>query len=226
MRTKSAVLGGIGALALAGCGGGQSQDAKEPSGTFTVDVSRASFPLAQRIAGQSEMRITIRNAGQKAVPNLAVTIEGADGAAPAQAFGEADPQAGLADPSRPVWIVDAGPRGGETAYVNTWALGRLRPNQEKTFVWRVTPVVPGTHTVRYRVAAGLNGKAKAALGGGGVPSGSFTINISNKPAGVQVDRNGNVTSSPPSAKEVQPNLPATPQPPVNSSGDSARQQSP
>ena len=209
----------VGLLAVAGCGGTR-QDADEPSGTFNVDVAQASFPTEQRLAGQAEMRIIVRNPGPKAVPNVAVTIEGADGAAPAQAFGEASKQAGLSDASRPVWIVDAGP-GGETAYVNTWALGRLPAGAQRTFVWRVTPVVPGTHTVRYRIAAGLNGKAKAAVSGGGAPTGSFRITISRRPAGVRVDRNGDVSPNPPGSAAVPPNAPPTPAP---GAGGEGRQQ--
>ena len=64
-------------------------------------------------------------------------------ASPSTAFSRRSEQAGLADPNRPVWIVDDGPRGGETAYTNTWALGRVAPGQTKTFEWRVTPVEAG-----------------------------------------------------------------------------------
>jgi hypothetical protein len=204
------VAAGLGALALAGCGGGTRQDANEPSATYTVNVVKASFPQSQRIAGQVRMDITVNNAGGKSIPNIAVTIEGADGAAPAQAFGANDPQVGLADTSRPIWIVDRGPHGGDTAYVNTWTLGRLRPHQEATFTWYVTPTVAGTHTVRYRVAAGLNGKAKAQLAGGGAPAGTFTVAVSAKPAGVKVSPNGDVTSSPPSSKAQPPGYPVAP----------------
>ena len=35
-----------------------------------------------------------------------------------------------------------------------------------------------THVIHYRVAAGLNGKAKAQLAGGGIPQGSFTVKVS------------------------------------------------
>jgi len=204
------VAAGLGALALAGCGGGERQDASEKSATYTVNVVKASFPSSQRLAGQVRMVITVNNAGGNTIPNIAITIEGADGAAPAQAFGADDPQVGLADPSRPIWIVDRGPYGGDTAYVNTWTLGTLRPHQEKTFTWFVTPTVAGTHTVRYRVAAGLNGKAKAQLAGGGAAAGTFTVAVSAKPAGVKVSPNGDVTSSPPSSKATPPGYSVTP----------------
>jgi hypothetical protein len=194
----------VGALALtglvaAGCGGGTRQDANEPSGTFPVDVVKATFPTKQRLAEKSELRIAVRNAGDKAVPNVAVTVasDEANQTAAAAAFAEASEQPGLADPSRPVWVLDAGPYGGVTAYTNTWALGALRPNQTKTFVWRVTAVKPGVHAIKYKVAAGLDGKAKAVQAGGNAePTGTFTINVSNKPADAKVGNGGQVITSP------------------------------
>jgi hypothetical protein len=54
-------------------------------------------------------------------------------------------------------------------------------------VWRVTPVVAGSHTLRYRVAAGLNGKAKAQTADGGEPAGVFRVNVSSKPPNATVD---------------------------------------
>jgi len=191
----------VGALALAGfvtagCGGGERQDADEPSGTFPVDVVKATFPTKQRLAEKSELLIAVRNAGDKAVPNVAVTVESdeADQTAAAAAFAEASDQRGLADPSRPVWVLDTGPHGG---YVNTWALGPLRPNQTKTFVWHVTAVKSGVHAIKYKVAAGLDGKAKAVLAGGNdEPTGSFTISVSNKPANARVGDGGQVITEP------------------------------
>jgi hypothetical protein len=166
------------ALAAAGCGGGTRQDANEPSGTFQVAVVRASFPAKQRLAKQERFVIAVRNTGSKAVPNVAVTVD---------SFASRSQQAGLADPSRAVWIIDDGPRGGDTAYDSTWALGRLEPGRTRRFVWRVTAVQSGTHTVKWQVAAGLNGKAKATLAGNRAPSGSITVDISDKPAQTRVN---------------------------------------
>jgi hypothetical protein len=166
------------ALAVAGCGGGTRQDAHEPSGSFQVAIVRASFPARQHLAKQERFVIAVRNTGSKAVPNVAVTVD---------SFASRSQQAGLADPSRAVWIIDDGPRGGDTAYDSTWALGRLEPGQTRRFVWRVTAVQPGTHTVKWQVGAGLNGKAKATLAGNRAPSGSITVDISDKPAQARVD---------------------------------------
>jgi len=165
-------------LAAAGCGNGTRQDADEPSGTFQVAVVRASFPAKQHLAKSERFVIAVRNTGSKAVPDLAVTVD---------SFASRSQQAGLADPSRAVWIIDDGPRGGDTAYTNTWALGRLAPGQTRRFVWKVTAVQAGTHTVKWQIAAGLNGKAKAILAGNRAPSGSITVDVSEKPAQSHVD---------------------------------------
>jgi hypothetical protein len=45
----------------------------------------------------------------------------------------------------------------------------------------VTPVVAGTYTVHYDVAAGLQGKAKAVTPDGGKVRGQFHVTIASKP---------------------------------------------
>jgi hypothetical protein len=178
LARRFAVVAGLAAVVLAGCGGGERQDADEPSGTFQVDVVRASFPTKQHLAQPERFVIAVRNTGDQAVPNVAVTVS---------SFAERSEQAGLADPERAVWIIDSSPSGGQTAYTNTWALGRLPPGQTRRFVWRVTAVKAGTHTVKWQVAAGLNGKAKATLAGNRAPAGSVTVDVSAKPAQAHVD---------------------------------------
>jgi len=169
----------LASVAVAGCGGeSQRQDADEPRGSWTVDVVDAEFPRSQRLAKQETMRISVRNDDDRAVPNVAVTVEG---------FSRRSDQAGLADPTRPVWILDDGPRGGTTAYTNTWALGPMAPGATKTFEWRATPVEPGTHKLTYRVSAGLDGKAKAQLPGGDQPAGEFEVRVAREPSQARVD---------------------------------------
>jgi hypothetical protein len=166
-------------VAAAGCGGGsERQDADEPSGTWTVDVVEAQFPKSQRLAERATMRIRVRNREDRAIPNVALTVEG---------FSRRSEQAGLADPERPIFIVDDGPRGGVTAYTNTWALGRVPPGATKTFEWKVTPVRAGTYRLTYRVAAGLDGKARARTRGGDPPEGTFTVRVRREPSQARVD---------------------------------------
>jgi hypothetical protein len=171
----------------AGCGGGKRQDADEPSGTYKVDVVKASFPSSQQLAKPALMRVTVRNADTRTIPNVVVTISSDDPKNPGSGFVTRSDQAGLADPSKAVWVVDRGPKGGDTAYVSTWALGPLPAGRSRSFVWHVTAVQPGTHGLRYRVAAGLDGKAKAQTAGGGEAAGAFKVSISDKPSQATVD---------------------------------------
>ncbi len=163
------------ALALAGCGGGERQDANEVAATYTVDVTKASFPKSQRLAKQSKMTIAVRNTGARALPDVAVTVD---------SFSERSDQAGLADPERPIFIVDSAPRGGSTAFTNTWALNGLKPGQTKTFTWKVTPIKAGSYKLKYTVAAGLDGKAKAT---GKRTTGTFPVRVSSKPGQSRVN---------------------------------------
>jgi hypothetical protein len=185
----AAIVGGVG---LAGCGGA-AQDANEPSGTYTVRIEKASFPAKQQLAQQSLLAIQVTNAGSKDVPNVGVTIGRPEGGSD---FTLVSDQPYLANASRPIWIVDTDPANGVTAYRNTWALGKLRPQETKTFTWRLTAVRSGTHKIDYRISAGLNGKAKAQLPGGGDPTGSITVRIRQKASKSCVDEAGGVVRNP------------------------------
>jgi len=177
---------------IAGCGGGARQDAGEPSGSYKLEVTGARFPASQSIAQNALMLVRVHNADTKAAPNVAVTVEtdpekAGDGTV---AFGQRVADDRLADPARPVWVVNQGPKGGDSAATNTWALGRLGPGESKTFVWRVTAVQAGDYTIRYRISPGLTGKAK--LASGGRTDGLFKVRIDDKPVPARVDDNGNV----------------------------------
>jgi hypothetical protein len=168
------------ALAAGGCGGGASarQDVSEPAGTYRLSIVRASFPARQHVAQPARLVLEVRNDGRATVPNLAVTVD---------SFGERSKRAGLADPTRPVWVVDRAPAGGTTAYTNTWALGPLVTGRTKRIEWRLTPVRTGTHRVRLRLAAGLNGRAKAVLAGNRSPQRALVATISARPVDSRVD---------------------------------------
>ena len=188
-------------IAVAGCGGGERQDENEPDGNFAVEVMDASFPDQQRLAQSSNLSIMVRNAGDETVPNIAVTLAGLDYRAT---------QPGLANPERPQFAVnavpreiggfpeakDAAPRGCDTAYVNTWACGPLKPGQQRTFKWTVTAVQAGDYKIDWRVAAGLDGKAEAvAAGGGPAPRGEFSGTISDEAPDVRVADDGHTIVS-------------------------------
>ena len=183
-------------LAVAGCGGGERQDENEAEGSFPVEVVEAKFPDKQKLAKSSDLVVTVRNAGSKTIPNIGMTVNG---------FDEDKQDPDLADASRPVFAIngvqleiagfpeakEAAPRGCDTAYVNTWSCGPLKPNQERTFRWSVTAVRAGDFDIQWRVAAGLDGKAKAvAPGGGPAPRGSFSGTISDEAPEVRVADDG------------------------------------
>jgi hypothetical protein len=169
-------------LVVAGCGGGGTrQDADEPSGTFKVQVVDAKFPDKQSLAKRSKMTISVKNVDTKTIPNVSVTVK---------SFDQTKNDPTLADPRRPQFVVNTGPSGGETAYVGTSALGPLKPGETKTFKWDVTAVVAGKYSLKYAVSAGLDGKARAVLAGGGRPSGEFTGVVSNKAPDAKVADDG------------------------------------
>jgi hypothetical protein len=192
MSARSTLALAAALLVAAGCGGAPRQDEDEPEGSYRLEVADATFPASQSIAERSTMSIEVRNADSKAAPNVAVTVE-TDPAKPGEgtvAFGQRINDGRLADSARPVWIVDTGPQGGDSAATDTWTLGRLEAGESKTFKWRVTAVQPGSYTIKYRVAPGLHGKARIA--GGGRTSGSFRVSITDEPVPARVDDEGNV----------------------------------
>jgi hypothetical protein len=190
-RGRLAVLV-VSAFALAGAGCGEDrQDADAPSGRFDVEVTDASFPAKQRIAEPTTLKLEIANRGDRAVPNLAVIVETQprkDGQAPAS-FAQDREDPTLADAERPVWILDEGPRGGDSAYTNTWAVGPLGKGQTRTVEWKVTAMEAGSYTVAWRLAPALEGDVKLA---GGRTKGEFAVTISDEPVPARVDDDGDV----------------------------------
>jgi hypothetical protein len=178
------------ALAVAGCGA-ERQDADAPSGQFDLDVTAASFPAKQKIAEASTLKLEVENTGDRAVPDLAVTVEtdpGQDGQAPV-AFGQSSDDPTLAASARPVWVLDEGPLGGESAYTNTWAVGPLGEGQSKTVEWKLTAAKAGRYTVNWRLAPALEGDVSL---GDGRTEGEFDVTISDEPVPARVDGDGDV----------------------------------
>ena len=215
LRRARARVASITAIALlvsgfSACGGDKPrQDADEPSGDFPVDVVAAKFPNDQRLAQTSDLELEIENSGSDAVPDLAVTINTGDQLASGP-FSVRSDQPGLADPNRPVWILeenypkvvpagadrkdlDSAPTAGaEAAQTNTFSFGPLASGESKDIVWRLTPVIAGTYTIHYELAAGLGGKAKAVTADGGPVEGEFVVTITDKPPTARVNDNGDV----------------------------------
>jgi hypothetical protein len=180
-------------IIVSACGGAR-QDAREPSGSFALQLVKASFPAAQAVARPADLEVVVRNESGRTAPDVAVTVD---------SFYYDSSYPGLASRERPIWVVEEGPGeiprpavqslavsppgGGQTAYVSTWALGALAPGAERTFHWRVVPVKPGRRTIHFAVAAGLAGKARATLSSGGNVGGAFTVQIAPAPPAKHVD---------------------------------------
>jgi hypothetical protein len=179
----------------AGCGGGERQGAGEPEGEFKVEVVDASFPERQQIAESVELKLTVRNGHDETLRNVAVTVETkAEGDNAPIAFGQRSSGSGLADSGRPVWVLDEGPKGGDTVYVNTWRAGVMDAGEQRELTWTLVPSKAGTYTIDYRVAPGLTGRARAA---DGRTSGSFDVTISDEPAPARVGPDGEVVREEP-----------------------------
>jgi hypothetical protein len=204
---KVVLLGICGALTsalAAGCGESRHANAGEPKGTFTVQVTHASFPANQVVARPTRLVLAVRNTGTHTLPNVTVAVT---------SFYYLSDYPNLADRRRPIWVLDQGPGtipnppvesvqvdppgSGTTANYNVWALGPLAPGATRSFVWRLSPVKPGVHRVSYRVYAGLNGRAQAQLADGAPPVGSFTVNIAGRPPQTHVNpTTGKVVAGP------------------------------
>jgi len=179
------------ALALAGCGGSNGPE-REASATYSVAIPVRSFPARQHLAQHVELRLDVRNEGSRTIPDVAATID--SGGSGVEAFGSRLDGAGLASRSRPVWIVDDGPRSGDTAYANTWALGSIGPHDTRSFTWSVVPVRAGRYTLRFRLTGSTTGRSQLRLANGDAARGSFEVAVSGKPAEVRVTADGRIVT--------------------------------
>ena len=166
------------ALAFIAAGCGDSSDEKDSlsNKVWRVEIVEAEFPLKQRLGDNVGFKIEVRNVGEDTIPNLAVTIDG---------LNYRSTETGLADPERPIWVVNRPPPGSESADVNTYKLGQLEPGKTVKAVWRLSAVVAGSHTVKYKVAGDLQGKSKTLLLDGSAPEGAFVVTVSDRPRPVK-----------------------------------------
>ena len=64
----------LSAAGISACGGGERQDADEPSGNFPVQIVSADFPSKQQLAQNTNLTLSVANTGDKTIPDLAITI--------------------------------------------------------------------------------------------------------------------------------------------------------
>lgn len=191
------------AALLGACGGGDSSGSDEPTGTFPIKVTEASFPTLQRLGQTSLLQLSIRNTGKRTVPGLTVsfTIKGQEGEDSGLPFGVSDPQPELAQPDRPVWVLaatyprlqgSADPGGASTSSPKTFAFGPLKPGQTTKAVWKLSAVRAGEYTLLYDIDAGFGGAAKAETDGGVAPGGSFATEITDRLPKTEVTDSGEI----------------------------------
>ena len=204
------------AALLAACGG-ESSDANEKAGTYDVKVTHASFPTEQRLGQTTLLQLGVRNTGKKPLPSLTVTVSiaGKQGQTSSLPFAIHDPQPGLAQPDRPVWVLaesyprlvgSSEPGGATTSNRKTFSFGALKPGATTEAVWKLSAVKAGDFTVLYKVDAGLSGTAKARATGDVQPGGSFVTNISAVPPDTEVTDSGEVVEK---AKQRQRSEPGS-----------------
>ena len=188
------------ALLAAGCGGGERQDADESEGEYKVAVLEADFPAKQKLAKRSDLVFSVKNIGNEEIENLAITFGRNTPRGRMDSLDRRSADPGLADPDRPVFVVNVRPRnlgglaesqedvpaGSQTAYVDTYALGKLAPGKTKKFSFSVTAVVAGPYRIVWALSAGLDGKAKAILASGLPATGQFEGTIAKKPPEARV----------------------------------------
>lgn len=194
------------ALSIAACGE-SSSNSGEASGKFPVKVVTAQFPTEQRLGETTLLRLAVRNVGHKTVPALTVNISigGKEGDNSRLPFGYRDPQPGLAQPDRPVWVLSARyPKangssesaGAETPSPKTFDFGPLKAGETLEAVWKVNAVRTGNYRVNYGIGAGLGGDSKAETAAGTEAGGSFGVKISEEPPNTVVTDSGEVVPAP------------------------------
>jgi hypothetical protein len=196
LRAATTATAAVALALVAGCGATTDEGGDEPRASYRVVVSEASFPPRQQLAEHVELRIAVRNVSRRTIPNVAATLA-TGGSEASDAFGARSDEPGLSSRSRPVWIVDEGPRGGDTAYTNTWTLGAIGPGRTRTFTWRVVPVRAGRYELRYRLFGSTTGRSGLRLANGALPEGSFTVRVSGKPPRARITPDGRIVNVPP-----------------------------
>lgn len=207
-RPRAALAGALAALlalTVAACGGESSSDANEAGGNYPVKVTRAEFPTRQELGQTSLLWLGIRNEGRKTIPALTVSfsVAGKQGRASNLPFGIHDPEPGLAQPDRPIWVLAAHypkfagssePGGAETSNPKTYDFGPLKPGATTNVVWKLSAVKSGRYALLYAIAAGLGGEAKAKTAGGATAGGSFAARIVSATPNKVVDSAGEVVA--------------------------------
>lgn len=161
------------AFALPACGNNDPVQVDGSDGTPYKVSATADFPARQKVSNARTLRITVRNEeSSRTIPDVAVVVRGLNTKVPGGNNGNGM----IADRRRPIWIVDAPPAGGTTAFVDTWALGPLPAGEKRTFTWKLTPILAGEHEITWSVAGDLV-KEGPVVASGGDADGAIDVSV-------------------------------------------------
>jgi hypothetical protein len=204
-RLRATAIGtaALAVAALLGACGESSSDSSERAGNYPVKVTEASFPAEQHVGQTSLLKLAVRNTGKHAVPALTVTInlKGKGGAGSAIPFSVHDPQTGLANADRPVWVLaasyprlegSADPGGATTSSSKTYGFGPLAPGKTVAAVWKLSAVKEGSYTLVYGIDAGNGGEAKAVNQSGDPVGGTIVADVSTDLPETEVNGAGEI----------------------------------
>jgi hypothetical protein len=188
---------------LLGACGESSSDSNERAGKYPVEVTATSFPAKQHVGQTSLLKLAVRNTGKHTVPALTVTInvKGKGGEGSAIPFAIHDPQPGLQNADRPVWVLaatyprlegSADPGGASTSTSKTYSFGALKSGKSVAAVWKLSAVRPGNYTLVYGIDAGNDGEAKAVTKGGVAPGGTIEAEITTELPETEVNGAGEI----------------------------------
>jgi hypothetical protein len=147
------------------------------------------------------MKLGVRNESEDSIPALTYTISiaGKEGEGATLPFAIRDPQPGLAQPDRPVWVLayhypklagSSEPGGAEGAALKTFTFGPLKPGATNEAVWKLSATRKGSYRVDYSV--GSTGEVKLETADGAKPGGSFGATISPEVQNVTVNDAGEI----------------------------------
>lgn len=174
-RSSLAIAATLATVGLAACG--DDQQAKK-SETVKVELVDARFAPLQKLAKQETMRITVRNPTDKPIEQITATVSPGDPAMSGSGFNTRSADPNVADPDRPIWVVEEAPKNGVTADPAVTRLGPIPAGESASFTWKLMPVRPGTWKVRWTIGGDLDNQVRVSDQQGNPITGTFPVRIS------------------------------------------------
>ncbi len=176
-RSSLAITAALATVGLAACGDDEpaktTQDVK-------LELVSAKFAPLQKLAKQETMRITVRNPTNEPIEQITAIVSPGDPAGTGSGFDTRSENPDVADPTRPIWVVEEAPKNGVTADPAVTRLGPLAAGKSLSFTWKLMPVRPGTYKLRWTIGGDLTNQVRVTDQQGDPISGTFPVRISNR----------------------------------------------